>query len=90
MKVYAAQYCTRPSTDQNDIVTEIPLSILGHVNTVIDSIRQDMSTVLAEECEQMDGTWNPTFDENELENKHTHFYNTTNANPEWGLCISSE
>ena len=83
IKTYAAQYCTRPSNTEAD--TEIPLNILSSVNMVMDSLRTDMANVLSAECEKLDGTWNSVFDESHL-TKHAQFYNTTNANTEWGFC----
>jgi len=83
IKTYAAQYCTRPSDTSDDVA--IPLSILGSVNMIMDSIRIDMATVLAAECEKLDGTWHTVFDDTTL-TTHTQFYNLTNANTEWGLC----
>lgn len=90
LKTYAGQYCTRPNEDDTEQASNIPLNILGNVSTVLDSIRNDMANVLATECEKLDGIWKPTFDSSELENKHTYFYNTTNANTEWGLCLKTE
>ena len=87
MKTWAGQYCTRPSEDE-DTDIEIPISILGDVNLIMDSIRTDMANVLAAECEKLGGEWHPTFDDIELLQKHQYFYNTTNANTGWGLCKS--
>ena len=85
MVEYATQYCTRPSGN-----TIIPTEILANVNTVMDSIKKDMATVLATECEKLGGAWSTTYslnDENEpSDGKFMDFYNATNANLGWGLC----
>ena len=81
MVTYALQYCTRPGT------TVIPTDVLADVNTVMDSIKTDMATVLSKDCEQMGGKWSTTYDENTAqENKFIDFYNETNADLGWGLC----
>ena len=89
MVVYALQYCVRPSESNNPI----PNEVLGYVNQLMDTVRTDMSTVLAEECEKVGGEWVRDFaksDEQTCEpanlEKNTTFYNTTNANLCWGLC----
>ncbi len=91
MVVYALQYCVRPSEASNSI----PNEVLGNVNMVMDSIRADMASVLATECEKLDGIWVKDFakeDEDTCEptsayEKNTKFYDATNANLCWGLCI---
>ena len=84
---YALQYCTRPSDDESTSI--IPTEVLANVNTVIDSIKKDMATVLSAECEKLGGTWSTTYQTNENgepEGKLMDFYNATNANLGWGLC----
>lgn len=87
MVVYALQYCTRPSDNEN---TVIPTDVLADVNTVMDSIKKDMATVLSTECERLGGTWSTTYQTNgetgEPDGKFINFYNETNANFGWGLC----
>ena len=83
MVVYALQYCVRPSASNQ----AIPTDILGDVNMVMDTIRVDMATVLKTECERMGGEWSTTYNKKtDIDNKHTRFYNETNANLAWGLC----
>ena len=88
MVLYALQYCTRPGTNI------IPTDVLADVNTVMDSIKRDMATVLAAECDRMGGTWTTTYqtDPNSGEpiGKFLDFYNETNANFGWGLCKKEE
>lgn len=87
---YALEYCTRPSNDTNRI---IPTEVLANVNTVMDSIKKDMATILATECSDLGGIWSTTY-QTQVENGETvpmqdkllDFYNTTNANLGWGLC----
>ena len=92
MVVYALQYCVRPSEANNSI----PNEVLGNVNMVMDSIRADMASVLAAECEKLDGEWVKDFEkvdestcepDGTLYEKNTKFYNSTNANLCWGLCV---
>lgn len=84
MVVYALQYCARPET------TIIPTDVLANVNTVMDSIKKDMATILASECDRLGGVWTTTFQTDSngepVDNKFTDFYNETNANLGWGLC----
>lgn len=87
IKNYAGQYCVR--TSENDTYVDIPLNVLGDVNMVMDSIRSDMSNILATECEKLGGQWNTVFDSENTTNKHEYFYNSTNANMEWGLCYNT-
>lgn len=92
MVVYALQYCVRPSEANN----EIPNEVLGYVNQLMDTVRSDMASVLAADCEKYDGEWVRDFakiDEESCEpapaggvEKNTIFYNETNANLCWGLC----
>lgn len=86
MVVYALEYCTRPGTTADTMPTEV----LADVNTVMDSIKADMATVLATECKDRGGTWSTTYELNsetgEPDGKLTDFYNYTNANIGWGLC----
>ena len=84
MVEYAKQYCTRPSES-----TIIPTEVLANVNTVMDSIKKDMATVLAAECDHLGGTWSTTYqtnDDGDPDGKFIDFYNTTNADLGWGLC----
>lgn len=83
MVIYAMQYCVRPG------ITIIPTDVLADVSTLMDSVKTDMATVLADECEGMGGVWSTTYEMNgndEPENKFTDFYNKTNAHLGWGLC----
>ncbi len=81
MVTYAMQYCMRPS-DYSAPNSILPIEILADVNTMMDSLRNDMATILAQECTDMGGTWTTNIDAP----KHTDFYNGTNANEEWGVC----
>ncbi len=83
MVIYAMQYCMRPS-DYSAPNATIPIEILADVNEVMDSVRADMSTVLAKECTDMGGTWE-SYSENP-DGLLIDFYNQTNANEKWGLC----
>lgn len=94
MVVYALQYCVRPS----EVYDTIPNEVLGDVNMLMDSVRSDMASVLAADCERYDGEWVRDFakaDEETCEpvdtqTKNTTFYNETNANLCWGLCKKKE
>ncbi|MBO7559563.1 MAG: hypothetical protein J6T27_00185 [Alphaproteobacteria bacterium] len=81
MVTYAMQYCVRPS-DSSAQDSVLPIGVLADVNTVMDSLRSDMATILARECIDMGGTW--TNDINA--DKYMDFYNETNANEKWGVC----
>jgi hypothetical protein len=50
---YALQTCVRPTMAQQ----EIPKSILGDVNTVMDTIRSTMGAELSKECDRLGGVW---------------------------------
>ena len=78
---YAMQYCMRPS-DAAQPNAVLPISVLADVNTLMDSVRTDMATILARECTDMGGTW--TNDTSAQE--YIDFYNETNANKKWGVC----
>ena len=78
---YAMQYCMRPS-DAAQPNAVLPISVLADVNTLMDSVRADMATILARECTDMGGTW--TNDTSAP--KYMDFYNETNANEKWGVC----
>ena len=78
---YAMQYCMRPS-DASQPNAVLPISVLADVNTLMDSVRADMATILARECTDMGGTW--TNDTSAP--KYMDFYNETNANEKWGVC----
>jgi len=80
MVVYALQYCVRPSTSNEPI----PTSILEQVNTLMDSIRVDMAHVLESECTRMGGTWKTALGS---DTKFDDFYNATNADTGWGICV---
>ncbi len=57
---YAAQVCVRPSEaidDTSAYTYTLPTSILQDVNSVMDSIRINMATELATECERLGGRW---------------------------------
>ena len=78
---YAMQYCMRPS-DAAQPNAVLPISVLADVNTLMDSVRADMATILTRECTDMGGTW--TNDTSAP--KYMDFYNETNANEKWGVC----
>ena len=90
MVIYALQYCVRPS-EANDT---IPSEVLGDVNMLMDTVRSDMASVLAEDCERYGGEWVRDFAKANEETcepaegieKNMTFYNETNANLCWGLC----
>lgn len=90
MVVYALQYCVRPSEANNPI----PNEVLGYVNQLMDTVRSDMASVLAADCEKYDGEWVRDFAKANEETcepvatieKNTTFYNETNADLCWGLC----
>ena len=53
---YAMQTCVRPSdATKSDYV--LPTTVIEDVNVVMDSIRVEMATVLAEECKRLNGLW---------------------------------
>lgn len=87
---YALQVCVRPSW--NETGTDVaPNVILQDINTVMDTIRVDMTTQLNAECERLGGIWtttpknkeNPT---DKFEDQHVNFYNLTGTNLRWGYC----
>ena len=90
MVIYALQYCVRPS-EANDT---IPSEVLGDVNMLMDTVRSDMASVLAEDCARYGGEWVRDFAKANEETcepaegieKNMTFYNETNANLCWGLC----
>jgi hypothetical protein len=83
MVVYALQYCVRPSASNEPI----PTSVLENVSTVMDSIRIDMARTLASECDRIGGTWKTNFSASDT--PFADFYNETNANTGWGLCVQN-
>ena len=90
---YALQACVRPS-ESNSAGYVLPTTIMADVNTVMDSVRVQMSTVLSAECERLGGVWVDT--EWKTENGTTHtttghklfekFYSETGTNTKWGYC----
>ena len=94
---YAIQVCARPSDLQimQDEDDKIPQYIMQDVNMVMDTVRANMATVLAAECERLGGTWINTpynTDENAKNNGElfTYFYDETGANTKWGYCATKE
>ena len=81
---YAMQYCMRPS-DYSAPNSILPIEILADVNTMMDSLRTDMATVLANECTEMGGVWETSTDFPSTD-RYMDFYNGTNANEKWGFC----
>jgi hypothetical protein len=92
---YAMQACVRPS---NSNVKILPTVVLADVNTVMDSIRVQMSAELAKECDRLGGSWVnlPCLEDTcvvctgndapsgcKLSEK---FYDETGANLKWGYC----
>ena len=63
----------------------LPIEILADVNTMMDSLRTDMATVLANECTEMGGVWETSTDFPSTD-RYMDFYNGTNANEKWGFC----
>lgn len=79
---YAREYCMRPSQNNE----ETPVGIMADVNTAMDSIRADMASVLATECESLGGIWSAI----PLDTgTHKEFYILTNANTQWGTCLDA-
>ena len=99
---YATQVCIRPS--DLDLITtgqlSIPTTVLSDVNSVMDSIKVQMSKELSAECERLDGSWisSPWIDtadeDGNIDNIHDttghkllkSFYDETGANTNWGYC----
>ena len=86
MVQYALQYCVRPTEAQ--ATNTIPIEVLADVNTVMDSIRSDMATILSKECTDLNGTWTDYTSAAE-DKAYIDFYNKTNADYKWGVCINS-
>jgi len=101
---YAMQTCMRPSETSsvtaNETTTPISDEVLQAVNTVMDSVRSEMSTSLKNECERLGGYWiatpyqestnqNPNTSANNLE-VYDRFYAETGANKKWGYCAKIE
>lgn len=66
---YALQSCVRPS-NTNDPDYVISAEVLADVNAVMDSIRVDMGTSLATECERWGGVWVDTRWKDDIKNKY--------------------
>lgn len=88
---YASQACIRPSEANNPL----PATVLQDINTVMDEIRHEMSTSLADECQRLGGTWYDTIWKDDNTNTrhdtqnhwlHNKFYSDTAANTDWGYC----
>ncbi len=97
MVVYALQYCVRPSTASVNPI--LPNEVLADVNRLMDTVRSDMATVLAAECDRLGGEWTTNFAKVEGSDlcepvdsdvKHTTFYDATGASLCWGLCKKSD
>ena len=91
MALYALQNCTRPSNTSMSI-TE---SLLVDIDKVMNDIRLQLVSALAQECDSQSGKWvdSPWVDENSdgLHDDNddsllNNFYITTGANPLWGYC----
>ena len=83
MVVYAVQYCVRPSVAAVLNSSSLPTDILADVNTLMDSVRSDMATILAKECVDVGGVWS---NDVTATDRFMDFYNQTNANEKWGVC----
>ena len=66
---YALQSCVRPS-NTNDPDYVISAEVLADVNAVMDSIRVDMGTSLATECERWGGVWVDTRWKDDIKNTY--------------------
>ena len=102
MVKYATQVCIRPS--DLDLITthqkDIPTTVLSDVNSVMDSIKAQMSEELSEECEKLGGSWvdfpwiDTADDDGHIDNIHDvtgykilkSFYDETGADKNWGYC----
>ena len=89
--VYALQNCRRPS-DTTNVLSE---NLIMEIDSVIQKVRNQLTTSLSKECENQDGTWVniPWTDTNMNgyhdktgDTLHTAFYTTTGANTLWGYC----
>lgn len=97
MVKYAVQVCIRPS-DLDAITTgdkDIPTNVLADINSVMDSIKAQMSKELSAECERLGGAWVdfPWTDTNADGNHDTagykilkNFYDETGSDKNWGYC----
>lgn len=98
---YASQVCVRPSTSDKISSNEasLPTTVLQDVNSVMDSIKIDMSKSLSSECDRLGGIWIDTKWE-DTDSSGTHdkndnklfkaFYDETGANKSWGYCADKE
>lgn len=102
MVKYATQVCVRPS-DLDAITTgdkDIPTNVLADVNSVMDSIKAQMSKELSAECERIGGTWIdfPWIDIDPLDGAHDvtgytilkNFYDETGSDKNWGYCANKQ
>lgn len=84
---YARQVCIRPSQN-TDSDAVLPLDIIADVNMIMGKIHTDMSYVLSQECERLNGIWvNLPFDYKYKEQLQETFLKETSANSQWGYCI---
>lgn len=87
---YALQACVRPSV-ANDPDYIIPTTVLQDVNVIMDSIRSDMGTALAAECQRLGGTWVSTaWTDTTKDTLYKQFYDETGANTQWGYCTNQD
>ena len=97
MVKYATQVCVRPS--DLDLITtgqlSIPTTVLSDVNSVMDSIKAQMSQELSEECERLGGSWvDFPWTDTDYDGNHDAtgyktlkaFYDETGADKNWGYC----
>ena len=91
---YAMQVCARPSELQamQEDASKIPSNIMQDVNMVMDTVKSEMATHLAAECERLGGVWiNTPYDSEKTTNQRfTYFYDETGANTKWGYCATKE
>ena len=76
---YAMQACVRPSESTNPL----PTSILTDINSVMDSVRSNMGTALAAECDRLGGEWH-----SEPNAKSSITLDSTNLSPK-NACTTS-
>ena len=97
MVKYATQVCVRPS--DLDLITtgqlSIPTTVLSDVNSVMDSIKAQMSQELSEECERLGGSWvDFPWTDTDYDGNHDAtgyktlkaFYDESGADKNWGYC----
>ena len=92
--IYALQNCTRTS-DTSNVLSE---SLLAQVDQVAKSVRASLISILAQDCEDMNGVWVDSVWLDENNNGYhditgdvlfSDFYVATGANKLWGYCRDS-